>query len=269
MCSRRRATAACPSTATTSPGDRRSPRPAGRSRSPRRGARASRSPSPGSAGRPARAPAATRRCSGWPPPSSARGHTCVLYLNDRHGWELEQHRRTIRTWWPWVRAEVRDVAAGIEDAHAVFATSWETAYPVLASPAKGARFYFVQDFEPLVLPRRQRGAARRGDLPASASTGSPPGAGSPTCCAREYGMAADHFDFGCDLDRTGSTARPTLHAAHGRLLLLPARRRPGGRTSSAVLALDLFAARHPEVDIHPYGEPRRRGFRSPRPTTAC
>ena len=34
-----------------------------------------------------------------------------------------------------VRAEVRDLAGGIEDAHVVFATSWETAYPVLATPA--------------------------------------------------------------------------------------------------------------------------------------
>ncbi len=80
------------------------------------------------------------------------GHTCMVYIHDRHGWDIEQHRRTIRSWWPWVRAEVRDTAGGIEDSHVIFATSWETAYPVLASPAKGRRCYFVQDFEPSFYP---------------------------------------------------------------------------------------------------------------------
>ena len=80
------------------------------------------------------------------------GHRCILYLQDEHGWALEQHEKVIRSWWPWVKAEVRDLAAGIEDAHAIFATAWETAYPVLASPARGTRFYLVQDFEPSFYP---------------------------------------------------------------------------------------------------------------------
>ena len=28
------------------------------------------------------------------------GHRCTIYLQDRHGWSLEQHRRTMRAWWP-------------------------------------------------------------------------------------------------------------------------------------------------------------------------
>ena len=51
-----------------------------------------------------------------------------------------------------VRAEVRDAAAGIDDAHAVVATAWPTAYAVLASPAKGHRVYLVQDLEPSFYP---------------------------------------------------------------------------------------------------------------------
>src|SRR6185312_5074739 len=77
-----------------------------------------------------------------------RGHRVTVYIYDRHGWEIRQHERSIRKWWPWLKADVRDLAAGIEDAHILFATSWETAYPVLASPAQGRRCYFVQDFEP-------------------------------------------------------------------------------------------------------------------------
>ncbi|HYM54604.1 MAG TPA: hypothetical protein VES97_04535, partial [Solirubrobacteraceae bacterium] len=56
------------------------------------------------------------------------GHRCVFYLHDRHGWSIDQHRRTVRSWWPDLHAEIRDVAEGIDDAHAIFATSWETAY---------------------------------------------------------------------------------------------------------------------------------------------
>jgi len=43
------------------------------------------------------------------------GHRCVVYLQDQHGWSIEQHRHTIRQWWPWVSAEVRDYEAGVED----------------------------------------------------------------------------------------------------------------------------------------------------------
>jgi len=71
------------------------------------------------------------------------GHTCVLYLYDRHGWSLDDHRQTVRSAWPAIRADVRSVADGIGDSHVLFATSWETAYPALASPAAGARCYFV------------------------------------------------------------------------------------------------------------------------------
>jgi glycosyltransferase involved in cell wall biosynthesis len=68
---------------------------------------------------------------------------------------------------------------------------------------------------------------------------------------RDYGMPADHFDFGCD---------------PGYVPAEPAREREGicyfSRPSTprrahelATIALDLFAARHPEVTIHTYGEP--------------
>ena len=125
------------------------------------------------------------------------GHRCVLYLHDRHGWALEQHEQTIRAWWPRVRAEVRDGALGIEDAHAIFATAWETAYPVLASPARGVRFYLVQDFEPSFYP------AGSESLLAEATYrfgfhGVTAGRWLAPLLRRNYDMSADHFDFGRD-----------------------------------------------------------------------
>jgi O-antigen biosynthesis protein len=178
------------------------------------------------------------------------GHTCVVYIHDRHGWEIEQHRRTIREWWPWVRAEVRDLAAGIEDSHAVFATSWETAYPVLASPAKGTRCYFVQDFEPSFYP------AGSTALLAEATYrfgfhGITAGRWLAQVLQRDYGMSADHFDFGCD----PGYAPPEPPGEREGICYFSRPSTPRRAHELAVIALDLFAARHPDVTIHTYGEP--------------
>lgn len=178
-----------------------------------------------------------------------RGHACVVYIDDRHGWEIDQHRRTIRAWWPWVKAEIHDLSAGIDDAHAVFATSWETAYPVLASPAKGARCYFVQDFEPSFYPA---GAAA---LLAEATYrfgfhGVTAGRWLAQLLQRDYGMPSDHFDFGCDLEHyalSGASARAGV-CYYCRTAA------PRRAHELAVIALDVFAARHPEVEIHTYGD---------------
>jgi glycosyltransferase involved in cell wall biosynthesis len=177
------------------------------------------------------------------------GCKCVVYLHDRHGWDIEQHRETMRSWWPWMKADIRDAAEGIADAHAIVATAWETAYVVLTSPARGSRFYLVQDFEPWFH------AAGSEALLAEATYGFgfhgiTAGRWLSELLQSRYGMAADHFDFGCDLGeyalqpsavRTGVCcyARPST---------------PRRAFELAVSALDLFAERHPEVDIHFYGE---------------
>ena len=177
------------------------------------------------------------------------GHRCVIYLHDRHGWSIDQHARRSGAGGPSCRPRSA-TADGIEDAHAIFATVLGDRYPVLASPARGARFYLVQDFEPSFYPAGSEALLPRRPT-ASASTASPPAAGSLDALASDYGMPADHFDFGCDLDRYRSTSRGR---AHRRLLLLPPAT-PRRAFELAVVALDLFAERHPEVEIHLFGEP--------------
>jgi O-antigen biosynthesis protein len=74
----------------------------------------------------------------------------------------------------------------------------------------------------------------------------------------EYWTAADHFDFGCDLDRYSSTA---VEARSG-IYYYCRPKTPRRAYELAMVALDLFAARHPEVDIHPLGSPAGKvGFR--------
>jgi glycosyltransferase involved in cell wall biosynthesis len=178
------------------------------------------------------------------------GHRCVLYLQDEHGWALEQHIKAIRSWWPWVNAEVRDVAAGIEDAHAIFATAWETAYPVLASPARGTRFYLVQDFEPSFYPAGSQSLMaeatyRFGFHHVTA------GRWLAQRLRSEYGVAADHFDFGRDLTYA---LDPAVGPAQRTGVCFYSRPETPRRAHElSVVALDLFAKRHPEVPIHLYG----------------
>lgn len=177
------------------------------------------------------------------------GHNCTVYLHDRHGWSLERHRERMGAWWPLLKAEIRDAAQGIADAHAIFATSWETAYPVLTSSAKGARMYLVQDYEPLFY------AAGSNALLAEATYrfgfhGLTAGRWLAERLRREYGMSADWFDFGCNLQsyHLDAQARRTGVCLYSR----PSTPRRAFELASA--ALDLFAERHPEVDIHLYGE---------------
>ena len=177
------------------------------------------------------------------------GHTCVIYLTDRHGWSIDQHRETVRAWWPDVRADVRDAAEGIDDAHAIFATGWSTAYPVLASPAKGLRFYLVQDFEPSFYPAGSESllaeATYRFGFHAVTA-----GRWLSELLARDYGARADHFDFGCDLDRytLDRSAERTGICYYARSS------KPRRAYELGIAALELFADRHPEVDIHFYGD---------------
>ena len=182
----------------------------------------------------------------------AQGHRCVMYLLDQHGWSIDQHRATVARCWPGVRAEIRDVADGIEDAHAVVATCWESVYAVIASPAAGVRMYFVQDYEPLFYP------AGSHYLLAEATYrfglhGITAGRWLSQKVAEDHGMAAGHFDFGCDVatyrldDSAEAASRRTGIGYYCR----PAT--PRRAHELAMLALELFAEQHPETEIHLYG----------------
>lgn len=190
------------------------------------------------------------------------GHRCVVYLDDRHGWSLEQHRRIVRSCWPEIRADIRDLAGGIEDSHIVMATSWGTAYPVLSSRAKGVRCYFVADFEPSFY------AAGSEAMLAEATYrfgfyGVTLGRWLAERVRRDYGMEAEHFDFACDLEHYVLDRSAVAAASRTGVCYYCRPSTPRRAHELAVAALDLFASRHAEVEIHFYGEPSGRlGFRA-------
>src|SRR4051794_30246833 len=81
-----------------------------------------------------------------------QGHTCRVYLYDMFGGEFTHYEALVRRVFANETTEVESAFDGMKDADAVFATSWETAYPVFNDPAAGKRFYLVQDFEPSFYP---------------------------------------------------------------------------------------------------------------------
>lgn len=176
------------------------------------------------------------------------GHTCIVYFTNRHGWSIEQHRDTVRGWWPSLKAEIRD-AAEIEDAHAIFATSWPTAYTVLASPARGARFYLVQDFEPSFYPDGSEALLAEATY-RFGFHGVTAGRWLAERLTREYDMPADYFEFGCDLDRY--SLDPSVE--RNGICYYARFSKPRRAYALGVVALELFAERHPEVDIHFFGD---------------
>jgi glycosyltransferase involved in cell wall biosynthesis len=143
---------------------------------------------------------------------------------------------------------VKSVQDGMEDAHAVIATSWPTAYPVFNSRCAGKRFYFVQDFEPHFYPA--------GSLSLLAENTYRMGLHAITIgqafahkLRTEFGMAVDCFQYGCDTSRYSR-----LHGVERSGVVFYARPEAARRgVELGLMALEIFAARCPDVEIHIYG----------------
>ncbi|MFE6735662.1 glycosyltransferase family 1 protein [Microbacterium sp. NPDC057650] len=116
----------------------------------------------------------------------AAGHRCVLYVYDGVGGSAERYRGLVRSWWPNVKAEIRDYADGLSGCDGYVATAWQTAH-VLAcrGDMPGARLYLAQDYEPYFYPR---GAA--------------------------YEFAADSYRFGFTTITIGRMVADELRANH-------------------------------------------------------
>lgn len=178
------------------------------------------------------------------------GHDCVIYVHDEHGWSLDQHKATIERWWPWMRAEVRDAAAGLDDHHAIFATSWTTAWTLLQHDAAGARCYFVQDFEAAFYP------AGSEYLLAEATYTFPyhmvtAGRWLAEHLTRSYGADARHFDFGSDLNNYRYADSESGRAA---ICYYCRPETPRRAHELAIASLAMFAGQHPEVPIYSFGQ---------------
>jgi glycosyltransferase involved in cell wall biosynthesis len=136
----------------------------------------------------------------------------------------------------------------MEDAHAVVATAWPTAYPVFNARCAGKRFYLVQDFEPYFHPVGSFSVLAENTY----RMGFHGIAAAPWLAeklAAEYGMTTDYFEFGCDTSRYHLLPRTKRSGV--AFYCRPGAPRRGFEL--ALMALEAFASRRPDVELHFYG----------------
>ncbi|WP_344754202.1 rhamnosyltransferase WsaF family glycosyltransferase [Leifsonella bigeumensis] len=145
-----------------------------------------------------------------------------------------------------VRANIQQYPkAGIpDDVHALFATSWETAYRSYRDPSRARRFYFVQDFEPLFYPMGSEAVLAENTY-RFGFYGITAGKWLATRLTRDYGMRTASYDFGADpghynLINRGERSDVFFYAR-------PETARRGFELG--VMALDLFARDRPDHRI--------------------
>ena len=179
-----------------------------------------------------------------------RGHDCrmyIMYSGERR--DIEHHRQVARERFPQLRAEVHDVDDGMREADVVLATAWTTAWSARAASSRGVRFYLVQDFEPWFHPASSA-ATLAEETYRFGFHGITAGRWLAGKLARDYGMVCDSFDLGVDLgcyrlDDPGHRNGVVFYAR-------PDTERRGFELG--MLALDQFARRHRDVEVHLVGQ---------------
>lgn len=178
----------------------------------------------------------------------SHGYHNRVYFYDVYRGDHQYYEAIARRYYNF-GGQIARVDDGMEDAHAVVATSWPTAYPVFNSKCAGKRFYFVQDFEPYFHPV--------GALSILAENTYRMGFHAITAgrwlaekLRREFSLECDHFDLGCDLS---SYHRAMSSRRRGVVFYArPETTRRGFEIG--LMALELFATRCPDIEVHLYGE---------------
>lgn len=185
------------------------------------------------------------------------GHRCVVYLySNESGVSTSASAEVVRDSpsYPDTAAEFRLWDGTVPDeVDAIFATGWETAYPAFRSTSLARRFYFVQDFEPWFT-----GAGTSSALAEATYRfgfhGITAGGWLERKLRGEYGMAADHYDFGADPERY----RLVDGLGPRNEVMFYARRTTERRGFGlGLMALDLVAKARPDATINLVGEDLR------------
>lgn len=177
------------------------------------------------------------------------GHTCVIHLYETARRPVDAHAAVIRGWWPGVRAQIRSVDDGLTPAHALVATSWETAHVLATRPqAPGHRFYLVQDYEPWFYPRGSVAALAEDSYHFRFSMFTVGGLVADEL-QRRFGLPATVTEFGCDTD----VYRWEHDDARDGVVFYSKPGTPRRGFELGVLALQRFQQLRPDVPIHTFG----------------
>ena len=178
----------------------------------------------------------------------AHGYSNRVYFYDAYGGDHRYYADIVRSYFGF-QGLVATIEDSMEDAHAVIATAWGTAYPVLNARCAGKRFYFVQDFEPYFHPVGAASILAENTY-RMGFHGVTAGRWLAQKLRTEFGMDADSFDFGCDTNiyHRFSASKRTGVVFYAR----PGAARRGFELG--LMAMEVFAARRPDITVHFYGD---------------
>ena len=142
--------------------------------------------------------------------------------------------------------KVRKIA-DYQESDVLLATGWETAYPVFNIETKAHKLYFIQDFEPSFYGVGSKSVLAENTYKMG-FFGITAGRWLTHRVTTEYGMSADYFDFGADLDIY--RAKEGIITQRKKKIAFYARPVTDRRAFElGVIALDIFHAKHPEYEI--------------------
>jgi hypothetical protein len=187
--------------------------------------------------------------------AEARGHDCTLLLYDRNSDDVARHEEVIRRYWPQVKAEIRSATDRLDDMHVLVASSWGTAHVVAKrAPATVNCFYFIQDYEPYFYPRGALYALAE-DTYRFGFTNIALGEMVASRLLHELGIAADAtVPFGCDASDYKLLPRDAATPPRSGIVYYAKRTVDRRGYLLAKLALEDFHRRHPEQEIHIFGD---------------
>ncbi|MFN8016226.1 MAG: glycosyltransferase family 1 protein [Acidimicrobiia bacterium] len=173
------------------------------------------------------------------------GHTCRIYLYTSGIMpSLEVVNKNISSGYTKVNAQIKFLEGEMEQADAIFATGWETAYPVYNQQSPVKRFYFIQDYEPYFYTIGSEFALAENTYKFG-FTGITAGKWLTQKLTTEYSMNCDFYDFGVD---SGSYMNLN-HATRKKVFFYarPVTSRRGFELG--ILALEKFHNENPDIEI--------------------
>ncbi|MCO5062890.1 MAG: glycosyltransferase family 1 protein [Rhizobiaceae bacterium] len=176
------------------------------------------------------------------------GFRNTVYLYDVYKGDHQYYTDILRSAYG-VTCAIRSYKDGLDNAHAVVASSWPTAYAAYNSKSDGARFYFVQDYEPSFYPASTNNLLAENTY-RMGFHGITAGRWLSEKLAADFGMECHHFDFGCDTSRY----QRTNDGPRNGIAFYSRSTTPRRGVELCLLALEIFAQRNPGIELHFYGD---------------
>lgn len=177
------------------------------------------------------------------------GHECRIYLYSTHDKRsVAEIRQVLRVSYPETKASIEWPSGEMLPADGIFATGWETAYPVFNSTLTAQRFYFVQDFEPYFYPVGSEYILAENTY-RFGFYGITAGGFLAKKLHDEFGMETDNFNFGSD----SKVYRHTNKLARKEVVFYARPVTSRRAFELGVMALDIFHRLHPEYVINLVG----------------